>query len=266
MRLLRAGDRLERRRAAVPEPVDLLDARRCRRGATSRSRTAARRPPSARTRCGASRARAATASGRRGGSRAARRAARSASPTRRPRGARSRRSRLRCRRRRPRSRACRAAVSCRRGGAGDVAVALVEVLHREVHAVAARARRREDRAARASRCRARSRRSPRDRRAARRRRSGTRRPRRRAAATRRSTTCFSILKSGTPKRSRPPRRLVALEHGHRVAGAVQLLRAREPGRPRADDRDRLVGARARAARRRSSPRPTRARRSRARSA
>ena len=30
---------------------------------------------------------------------------------------------------------------------------------------------------------------------------------------------------------------VALEHGHRVTGAVQLLRARETRRPRADDRD-----------------------------
>ena len=65
------------------------------------------------------------------------------------------------------------------------------------------------RAARARRSRARPRRNARAarrprRRRRRRRRSGTRRPRPRAAATRRSTIHFSILKSGTPKRTSPP--------------------------------------------------------------
>ena len=182
MRLLRAGDRLERRRAAVPQPVDLLDACRCRRDATSRSRTAARRPPSARTTCAASRARAATASARPGGSRGG-------SP-----------SSSICVTDAAPSRCALATQSApvspppitidvlarggelRRGGACDVAIALVEVLHREVHAVAARG---------PSTGRSRGTREPVQSTVAskpleivglrRRRRSGTRRPRRRAA-------------------------------------------------------------------------------------
>ena len=55
----------------------------------------------------------------------------------------------------------------------------------------------------------------------------------------------------------PAARLVALEHRHRMAGAVQLLRARQPGGAGADHRHRAPGAPGRRARLRSSPPPRR---------
>ena len=65
---------------------------------------------------------------------------------------------------------------------------------------------------------------------------------------------FSILKSGTPKRSRPPARLVALVDGDLVAALVQLLRPRR-GRPARSRRRRRSCRCARpAARARPSPR------------
>ena len=93
--------------------------------------------------------------------------------------------------------------------ARDEAVALVEVVHREVHAVELAARHRQvARHARAGcdddrvELLAQLARSSRRRR--RRRRSETRRPRTASWCSRRSTTLFSILKSGTPKRTSPP--------------------------------------------------------------
>ena len=56
-----------------------------------------------------------------------------------------------------------------------------------------------------------------------------------------------------------------LEHGRRVAGAGQLLGAGQAGRARADHRDPLAGAARRRSAARSSPLPSRGRRSRTRS-
>ena len=61
-------------------------------------------------------------------------------------------------------------------------------------------------------------------------------------------------------------RFVSLEDGHRVAGAIQLLRAREPGRTGADYGDAAAGADARRLRDDPCPPPRRGRRSPARSA
>ena len=130
---------------------------------------------------------------------------------------------------------CLPAARDRRGsGAGspaDAAVALVEVLHREVDAVELAARHRQvARNARAGRDDDRvellAQLVARRRRRRRRRRSGSRRPRRASCSTRRSTTHFSILKSGTPKRTSPPAASSRSNTRDRVAGAVQLLRAR----------------------------------------
>ena len=63
----------------------------------------------------------------------------------------------------------------------------------------------------------------------------------RSWSRRRSTTHFSILKSGTPKRTKPAARLVALVDRHRVAGPAQLLRGGEAGRAGADHRDAAAG-------------------------
>ena len=60
------------------------------------------------------------------------------------------------------------------------------------------------------------------------------------------------------------RAIRALEHGHRVAGLVELRRGGEARRAGADDRDLLAGARTSAVRQRSSLRPSPCRRWRSR--
>ena len=107
-RLLGSRHRRERRRAAVLQPVDALDALAARE-AGGRDREAALAAFLQRVRrAELHRPERPRRQSRPSAAPAARRAARSASPTPRPRGARSRRSRRRCRRRRSRSRACRA--------------------------------------------------------------------------------------------------------------------------------------------------------------
>ncbi len=59
--------------------------------------------------------------------------------------------------------------------------------------------------------------------------------------TRRSMCDLSNLKSGMPKRSRPPMRVVLLEHGHSVADAGQLLCRRHAGRAEPTIGDLLAG-------------------------
>ena len=67
---------------------------------------------------------------------------------------------------------------------------------------------------------------------------------------------FSILKSGTPKRTRPPIASSRSNSVTRVARAAQLLRGRHPRRPGADDGDPLAGLAPRRARASPSPPPT----------
>ena len=140
----------------------------------------------------------------------------------------------------------RLAARRRAGLRRDPAVAVVEVVHREVDAVElaaghrqvarrARAGRQHDRvettrAARRRRCRRR-----------RRRRSARRRPRRSSCSTRRWTTYFSILKSGTPKRTSPPADSSRSNSVDGVAGAAQLLRGGHARRAGADDGDAAAG-------------------------
>ena len=74
------------------------------------------------------------------------------------------------------------------------------------------------------------------------------------------------LEVGDAEAQEPAARLVALVDRHLVAGARELLRAREPGGAGADDGDAPAAARARRAAGRSSPPPRRGSRSRPRSA
>ncbi len=62
-------------------------------------------------------------------------------------------------------------------------------------------------------------------------------------AMRQSIRRLSSLKSGMPKRSRPPMRIVLLEHGDLMADAGQLLRGRQTGRAGTDNGDLLAGFR-----------------------
>ena len=59
--------------------------------------------------------------------------------------------------------------------------------------------------------------------------------------TRRSTTVFSILKSGTPKRTRPPAASSRSKSTTRMPGAAQLLRGRHARRAGPDDRHAAPG-------------------------
>ena len=65
------------------------------------------------------------------------------------------------------------------------------------------------------------------------------------------------LELGDPVAQEPADAVRALEDRHQVAGAVELLGGREPGRAGANDRDLLAGARRPAARARPIPRRTR---------
>ena len=129
--------------------------------------------------------------------------------------------------------------------AGHPAVALVEVVHREVHAVElaagdgqvarhARAGRQHDRVEAAAQLR------HADVAARRRRRSASRTPSATSCSTRRCTTRLLDLEVGHAEAHEPADRLVALEQRHGVAAAAQLL-GRGHARPARTRRPRPTG-------------------------